>query len=63
MSIVGSYEFNRKGSWLLRPSKITVFMHDTIETTGMRKDEAEALRERVHRMVSKPVDEAMGMFG
>jgi len=59
VSIVGSYEFNRKGSWLLRPSKIVVHIHDTIETKGMRKGEIEALRDRVYRIVSQPVEEAM----
>jgi 1-acyl-sn-glycerol-3-phosphate acyltransferase len=57
MSIVGSYEFNRKGSWMLFPSKIVVHMHDTIETGDMSKHEAETLMENVHRIVSKPVNE------
>jgi 1-acyl-sn-glycerol-3-phosphate acyltransferase len=57
MSIVGSFEFNRKGSWLLRASKIVVHLHDTIETKGMSKDEVEALMERVQRIVAKPVEE------
>ncbi len=61
MSIVGAYEFNRKGSWMLRPSKIVVYLHDTIDITGMGKQETETLRERVHRIVSKPVDEALGI--
>ena len=37
MSIVGSYEFHRTGDWMLYPGKITVYLHDTIETKGMRK--------------------------
>jgi 1-acyl-sn-glycerol-3-phosphate acyltransferase len=57
MSIVGSFEFNRKGSWLLRPSKIVVHLHDTLETKGMSKGEVEPLRERVQQMVAKPVEE------
>lgn len=61
MSIVGSYQFNRKGDWMLYPSKIVVHMHDTIETTGMTKDDIESLVERVHRIVSKPVDESLGL--
>jgi 1-acyl-sn-glycerol-3-phosphate acyltransferase len=59
MSIVGSYEFNRKGSWMLYPSKITVYMHDTIETAGLGKNEVEDLMKRVHEIVSRPVDEHM----
>lgn len=61
MSIVGSFEFNRKGSWMLYPSKIVVHLHDTIETQGVRKDEVDALRERVQRIVSQPVDAALGI--
>ncbi|MFQ5816753.1 MAG: lysophospholipid acyltransferase family protein [Terriglobia bacterium] len=60
MSLVGSFEFNRKGSWMLSPAKIVVHLHDTIETQGLRKDEIDALQERVHRIVSKPVHEALG---
>lgn len=60
MSIVGSFEFKRKGSWLLHPSKIVVHLHDTIDTKGLHKSEVEALRERVHRIVSRPVDESLG---
>lgn len=61
MSIVGSYEFNRKGSWMLNPSKIVVHMHDTIETQGISKNEVEALMQRVHQIISRPVDEAMAV--
>jgi len=57
MSIVGSFEFNRKGSWLLRPSKIVVHLHETIETKGMSKNETEPLMQRVQEIVSKPVNE------
>ena len=32
MSIVGSYEFFQTGNWMLYPGKITVYLHDTIET-------------------------------
>jgi 1-acyl-sn-glycerol-3-phosphate acyltransferase len=56
MSIVGAYEFSRKGSWLLYPSKITVYLHDTIETKGLSKDDALLLMKRVHEIVSQPID-------
>ncbi len=59
VSIVGSFEFNRKDSWLLRPSKIVVYLHDTIETKSLRKGDVEALRDRVHQLVSEPVEAAM----
>ena len=56
VSIVGAYEFSHKGSWLLRPSTIVVHLHDTIETGGLTRADAEALMTRVHRIVSGPVD-------
>jgi hypothetical protein len=55
----GSYRFNRKGSWLLRPSKITVYLHDTIETKDIPKAETNALMERVHTIVAAPVDASL----
>jgi 1-acyl-sn-glycerol-3-phosphate acyltransferase len=57
MSIVGSYEFNRKGSWMLCPSQIVVHLHDTIETRGGRKEDLDSLIARVHAIVSKPLEE------
>lgn len=59
MSIVGSFQFKRKGSWLLHPSKIVVHLHDTIETKGLSKQDATELRERVHRIVAAPVHEPL----
>lgn len=61
MSIVGAYEFSRKGDWKLFPSRITVHMHDTIETTGMTKNDIEPLRRRVHAIVSAPLNEFYGI--
>ena len=56
MSIVGSYQFHRKGSWMLYPSKIVVHMHDAIGTEQMGKDDIEPLMKKVHKIVSAPVD-------
>ena len=33
VSIVGSYEFFQTGNWMLYPGKITVYLHDTIDTS------------------------------
>ncbi len=60
MSIVGAYEFSRKGDWRLYPARITVHMHDTIETKGLGKNDVEALRQRVQTIVSGPVNEHYG---
>jgi len=56
VSIVGSFEFNDKDHWSLRPSTITVHLHDTIETTGLTKEDVPALRERVRAIVTAPVE-------
>ena len=57
MSICGSFQFCRKGSWMLYPSRITVHLHDTIQTEGLRPADIPALMERVHRVIARPVAE------
>ncbi|MBI2817433.1 MAG: 1-acyl-sn-glycerol-3-phosphate acyltransferase [Acidobacteria bacterium] len=63
MSIVGAFEFHRKGGRVLYPSKIVVYLHDTIDVGGMAldKEAAETLRDKVHSIVSAPIDAAMNM--
>jgi 1-acyl-sn-glycerol-3-phosphate acyltransferase len=63
VSIVGAYEFSRKGSWHLRPSTIVVHLHDTIETSGLTRADADALMARVHRIVSDPVERSLVVEG
>ncbi|HEU4389128.1 MAG TPA: lysophospholipid acyltransferase family protein [Blastocatellia bacterium] len=58
MSAVGSYEFSHKGDWMLYPSDITVYMHDTIDTRGLSKNDVESLKARVHAIVSGPVNDS-----
>jgi 1-acyl-sn-glycerol-3-phosphate acyltransferase len=58
VSIVGAFEFNKKTSWLIRPGTVTVYLHDVIETKDLRKEDFPALRERVHAIISGPIDEA-----
>jgi 1-acyl-sn-glycerol-3-phosphate acyltransferase len=60
VSIVGAFTFNRKTSWMLRPSTIVVWLHETIETVGCSKQETSELRERVWRTVAAPVHAAVG---
>jgi 1-acyl-sn-glycerol-3-phosphate acyltransferase len=57
MSIVGSHEFFRTGHWMLHPGKITVYLHDTIDTSQIPRADVDALRQRVHAIVSAPVEE------
>jgi 1-acyl-sn-glycerol-3-phosphate acyltransferase len=59
VSVVGAFEFNKKIGWLLRPGPVTVYLHDVIETKNLRKDDFEALRDRVHDIISHPVEEGI----
>ena len=59
MSIVGSYQFFRTGHWMLHPGKITVCLHDTIDTTKVDRSEVDALRQCVQDIVAKPVEESL----
>jgi 1-acyl-sn-glycerol-3-phosphate acyltransferase len=59
VSMVGSYEFFRTGSWMLTPGKITVYIHDAIDTSKMGRSEVDDLRQRVQEIVSAPVEEAL----
>ena len=59
MSIVGSHQFFRTGHWMLHPGKITVYLHDTIEMAEVDRTEVDALAERVHQIVSLPVETSL----
>jgi 1-acyl-sn-glycerol-3-phosphate acyltransferase len=58
MSIVGSFEFFRTGHWMLHPGKITVYLHDTIDTSKIERPDLDALRKHVHEIVAAPVAES-----
>lgn len=59
VSLVGSFEFNRKDSWILRRVTIVVLIHDTIESRDLAKQDVSALKERVRGIIARPIDEAM----
>jgi 1-acyl-sn-glycerol-3-phosphate acyltransferase len=59
VSIVGSFEFFQTGNWILYPGKITVYLHDTIETSQLPRSGVDALRQRVQDIVSGPVEESL----
>lgn len=61
MSIVGAFEFSRKGDWKLFPSLITVYMHEQISTAGLTKDDVERLRQQVEELVARPVNDYYGV--
>ena len=63
VSIVGSYEFFQTGNWMLYPGTITVYLHDTIETSSVSRADVDALRDRVRDIVATPVEASMKNSG
>jgi 1-acyl-sn-glycerol-3-phosphate acyltransferase len=59
VSIVGSFEFFQTGNWMLYPGKITVYLHDTVDTSKVGRGEIDALRQSVQEIVAKPVEESL----
>jgi 1-acyl-sn-glycerol-3-phosphate acyltransferase len=56
VSLVGSFQHHRTGHWMLWPATITVVLHDTIDTTGLTKEDVPALRDRVRSTISAPLE-------
>jgi 1-acyl-sn-glycerol-3-phosphate acyltransferase len=48
----GMYEMNRKGTWLFKPSRITLYVGAPIETAGLSNDEMRAVMDRTHKIIS-----------
>jgi 1-acyl-sn-glycerol-3-phosphate acyltransferase len=59
ISIAGSYQFFQTGNWMLYPGKITVYLHDTIDTSQISRGDLDGLRQRVQEIVAAPVEESM----
>lgn len=59
MSIVGAYQFFQTGNWMLYPGKITVYLHDTIDTGQVQGTGIDELAERVRNIVVAPVEESL----
>ena len=59
VSLVGSFQHHRTGHWMLWPATVTVYLHDTIDTTTLNKNEVPALRDRVHQIISDPVESSL----
>jgi 1-acyl-sn-glycerol-3-phosphate acyltransferase len=57
VSLVGSFKHHRTGNWMLWPSTITVYLHDTIDPAGLSPKDVATLRERVEQIISAPVEE------
>jgi 1-acyl-sn-glycerol-3-phosphate acyltransferase len=58
VSIVGSFEHHRTGHWMFWPATISIHLHDTIETTGMSKEEVPELCRRVRDLVRGPLEKS-----
>jgi 1-acyl-sn-glycerol-3-phosphate acyltransferase len=56
VSLVGSIRHLRTGDWILRPANITIQIHDTIETAGLRKENVPMLKQRVKEIIAEPVE-------
>jgi 1-acyl-sn-glycerol-3-phosphate acyltransferase len=59
VSIVGSIQHHRTGHWMFWPATISVHLHDTIDTSGMSKEEVPGLRERVRDLVKGSLEEPL----
>jgi 1-acyl-sn-glycerol-3-phosphate acyltransferase len=59
VSLVGSFAHHRTGHWMLWPRPVTVILHDTIDTTGLKKEDVPALRDRVRKIISAPVEQSL----
>jgi 1-acyl-sn-glycerol-3-phosphate acyltransferase len=56
VSLVGSFQHHRTGHWMLWPATVSVYLHDTIDTASLTKEDVPALRDRVRAIISAPLD-------
>ena len=47
----GMYEMNRKGTWLFRPSKVSIYVGAPIETAGLDNDALLDVIARTHKII------------
>jgi 1-acyl-sn-glycerol-3-phosphate acyltransferase len=59
VSLVGSFQHHRTGHWMLWPVTVTVYLHDTIDTKGLSKEDVPALRDRVREIISPSVEASL----
>lgn len=56
VTVTGAFDLMRKGSMVLRPAELTVYVDEPIETKGLSDDEVVELTERVQRIVGARLD-------
>jgi 1-acyl-sn-glycerol-3-phosphate acyltransferase len=56
VSIVGAFQHHRTGHWMLWPATVTIYLHDTIDTNGLRKEDVPQLRQRVRETIAAPIE-------
>jgi 1-acyl-sn-glycerol-3-phosphate acyltransferase len=59
VSVVGSFQFFQTGNWMLYPGKITVYLHDTIDTAKISRGAVDELRRQVQQIVAAPVEDSV----
>jgi 1-acyl-sn-glycerol-3-phosphate acyltransferase len=59
VSLVGSFYHLRTEDWILRPTTIEIYLHHTIETKELRKEDVPALKARVKEIISRPVEASL----
>src|SRR5438045_9062589 len=59
VSLVGSFQHFRTGHWMLWPGKVTVYLHDLIETKGLTKEDVADLRHGGRKVISVPVETSL----
>jgi 1-acyl-sn-glycerol-3-phosphate acyltransferase len=57
VTVTGAFDLMRKGSLMVRPAELTVYVDEPIETAGLTDDEVAALAERVQRIVGSRLDD------
>jgi 1-acyl-sn-glycerol-3-phosphate acyltransferase len=56
VSLVGSFKHHRTGHWMLWPATVTIHLHNTIDTSGLTKEDVPALRDKVREIIAAPIE-------
>jgi 1-acyl-sn-glycerol-3-phosphate acyltransferase len=57
VSLVGSFQHHRTGHWMLWPATVTVHIHETIDTSGLTKEDVPVLREKIREIIAAPIEQ------